>query len=117
MKKLINIILVLASMITFSASAKTVKCQVDNPSKIGDEIEVPVVKIRGPLIVEDKRISFYNHRFSVIWQVGDEIEPQSYLQMRFDGHSSTMYDFTLEGHIGPVNSIDYYGLRFECYVK
>lgn len=54
-------------------------------------------------------------KFAVVWFAGNEFEKQTRLTMKFDGHASTVRNFSLNGHIS--SSIDYQGIRFQCWVE
>ncbi len=107
----------LAAIMLFSTSAfsKTILCQVDN--LLGNKLPVPVRIIKGSVVSQPEIVSMGDHLFSVLWQQGDSYDPQSSLTMAFDGNFSHMYDVSLEGHVGPINVVDFEGLRFQCWVE
>jgi hypothetical protein len=97
------------------ASAKTVSCQVDDLG--GTKISVPVAVAEGAFDVKEQPVTFKGGTFSVLWQKGDQFETQTSLRMKFDNSTSTMYDFVLDGHFGPINVIEHNGVRFQCWVE
>ncbi len=111
MKKLICLLILISS----SGFSKSLKCKVDEPVQGGDEKIIPVTITEG-YIVDLNVIKFKNYEFSVLWDKGDEYYPQASLTMSFGKFQSKMYDFTLNGHVGPINVLEYDGLRFQCWV-
>ena len=97
--------------------AKTVKCQVSEPVAGGAKMSVPVNVTSGNMIPSDDNINFKEKVFSVTWNAGGEYESQTYLQMQFGESVSTMYDINLQKQVGPINVIEFDGLRFQCWAE
>jgi|GEM_PF-6517812 len=114
MKPLIIMLLICISQ---SAFAESVKCQVDQPVEKGKKMPVPVTVSIGAQLVEAQPVSFSGHTFSAHWTQPSWENSQGLFKMSFDGHSSIMYDFTTEGHPGPINVIYFENLRFQCWVE
>jgi len=66
-----------------SILATGIKCQMDNAILGGDKIDVPANSLQ---------INFEGNVVSAFFFPGDRHEPQTYLQMTFNGFTSTNYN-------------------------
>lgn len=110
------------STVTAKGSEKEIFCQLDditaqNPEKVKFK---PYVT-RGTMIPaqdsDSGRAMFDDLEFAASWGQGDQYEPQTYLRMQFGNTSSTVYDISPEGQIGPVNVMIQGHTRFQCWFE
>ena len=95
--------------------AKTVKCRAENANGSG-AVEVPVTIRQGAVVVPIQEVDFSGKKLSVVWDQATPREGQAVLNMKYGTLSSSMYDFELEGHFGPINMIAQGTDRFLCWV-
>lgn len=108
--KWLSLFVVLFGVVT-SAFAKDAKCYIDEAVKGGAKpVEVPVSVVRGPVIVDAQEITFQGSTVSAKYQVGDQFEPQTYLQLKFDDMVSTIYNVSQSSHYELAKG----HLRFQC---
>ena len=117
MKILVLALMIILPTLGFAEVDLELKCRVDEPVMGGAKVDVPVMIIKGSQIKPVSVTEFKGVKFSAVWMQGDQFEPQAVLQMNFGDIHSAMYDFTLEGHVGPINVISHNGLRFQCWVE
>ena len=88
-------------------------CKVDNPNGNEKALEIP-------LTGGDKMVfkgEFGGHQVMVVYDQGDQYEGQATFMMMLDKVQSTIYDFSEEGHVGPINELDSAGVRFQCFMQ
>ena len=110
--KLLSVFLVLFGLAS-SASAKDIKCQIDKAVVGGGKAEVPVTVVQGAVIVDDQVVKFEGSKVSAKYQLGDEFESQTYLQLKFDDMVSTTYNVS-ESSLYHLTKGD---LRFQCWFE
>lgn len=74
-----------------SASAKSIRCQVDEQSEGGAKVSVPVSILEGMFGTPVEPIDFKGHKVSVKYNMGDQYEAQTYVQLTIDETVSTTY--------------------------
>ena len=107
---------------TAKDSAKEIICQLDditgqNPEKVKFK---PYVTLGTMIPAQDDnagRAMFDDLEFAASWSKGDQYEPQTYLRMQFGNTSSTVYDISEDGQIGPVNVMIQGRTRFQCWFE
>jgi hypothetical protein len=109
----IDVVLALALSFGSSASAKDINCQIDKAVMGGGKAEVPVSVVRGAVIVDDKNVTFEGSTVSAKYQLGDQFESQTYLQLKFDDMVSTTYNVS-ESSLYHLTKAD---LRFQCWFE
>lgn len=74
-----------------------------------------VTAVKGAEVKKTTETQFEGQKFSAIWNQGDEFDKQSRLTMKFGDLESSVYDFTLKDHKGPINVLSKGDLRFQCW--
>lgn len=111
--KLLSVFLVSLGLAS-SAFAKDIKCQIDEAVMGGaGKVEVPVSVVRGDVMVDDQEVVFEGSTVSAKYQLGDQFEPQTYLQLKFDDMVSTTYNVS-ESSLYHLTKGD---LRFQCWFE
>ncbi len=102
---------------SFASGSKNIECQVGEMTERGSSLRVPVTISQGAQIVALQPVLFKGKTFSARWIKESKFEKQSAFIMTFGDESSTLYDFSPEGHTGPINAIEKGDVRFQCWVS
>jgi len=96
------------------AQARAIACQVDEAVENGQVLSVPVT-IQGETETYPP-VTFKGIGFSASWIKGDKHEPQAVFMMNYGDLNSSIYDFSPDGHAGPINVLSKNNIRFQCWV-
>lgn len=80
--------------LVFAASVSTaadLRCDIADESNQNVKKIVPTITT-GALVVEAKEYDYQGHTVSILFNKGDEFEPQTILRMTVDGVTSQAYD-------------------------
>ena len=97
-------------------SNQSLKCKADDPQKEGSGVTFTLAAM-GMANQLSGKAEFKGRKVSATWNKGDKHESQATFAMILDDYSSTIYDFSPEGHRGPINLVEVKGVRFQCWFE
>ncbi len=104
-------------LLAFAPAPETIKCKADQPVEGGASIEFAAqVLENGAALVPDPAV-FLGTPVAAVWRKAGRHESQATFTMIMGKVTSTIYDFSIDGHTGPVNVLTADDIRFQCWVE
>lgn len=99
-------------VLSASAFAKNLHCQAGDAGN-HNPVQVPVTLVSGAMLVDPIVTEYQSYKLSVVYNTGDEFEPQTWLSINANEISSQTYNVSEQG----LYHLKAPSLFFQCWFE